>query len=203
MSQNCDSYVIGKKKPVRKAETLKDLSELKISQSTRDYLERNYWSIDGIVKLGREKAYERDIDPSTKKRIPKWQVELIAALDEAGFIRPASDFIDSFNVNQLHAEIFPNNDRYLFLFRVNQLTNEQYEEFERLTNMEMRAIKEAFKERLTEREFKTVCYRYGLVDGKKWSFIEIGKTLGTSSGVVSLDSAMALLKLQNSLALSS
>ena len=200
-----DSCFIGNKRPVRRAGNLRGLQELNLSESTREYLEKTFLSIDGVIKLGRERAFESEVKP-TKRAIPKWQTELIAALREAGFIRPANDFIYSFNLGKLYADIFPNDDCFMYPSCISRLTNEQYEDFRYPTDMEVQTVKSALKKHLTEREFKTIYYHYGLVDGRRWPFKEIGKMFGVGSGAINMDFTVALLKLQNqmsALALSS
>ena len=106
---------------VRKAVTLKILDELNVSSRTRTCLKKKFDSIEDVVKYGRIAAYNGVVTP-------KWELELVEALEEAGFIRPKADFTISFRIGLLYWSIFEEN-RECFILQIEQLSNEQYESF--------------------------------------------------------------------------
>lgn len=70
---------------VRKAETLKSLDELNMSEKMRTIFKMKYASLDELVSAGRRLALFAEANPERVRK--NWQVELVSALDEAGFIR--------------------------------------------------------------------------------------------------------------------
>lgn len=150
---------------VRKAETLKSLDELNVSARTRTYLKKNFDSIDDVIKHGRCLVYDFGSVGSSK-----WESELTSAVKEAGLIRPKTDFARSFRIGFLYASIFWDN-REDFIWHIDQLSNEQYESFVGMSDEDIENVKVSLCDRLTEREYKVICRRFGL-DGDEGCDLE-------------------------------
>lgn len=141
---------------VRKAETIGSLSELNVSNRTRAYLKKNFDSVDDVIKHGRYLAYKFDRVDS-----PKWESELISAVNEAGLVRPKKDFTKSLGVGRLYARVFFGN-RECFIGHILQLSSEQYESFIGVSDEDIENVKVSIRDRLTELEYKVICLRCGL-----------------------------------------
>lgn len=147
---------------VKKAETLNSLDELGLSSRTRTYLLKNFDAIDTIVIVGRELAFELEVGTLDAEKCPKWATELASVLRKNGFIRPAVDFVRSFSIGFLYASIFWDN-RESFFCRISQLSNEQYESFvDGISDEDIEIVRLSLYDRLTEREYKVICRRFGL-----------------------------------------
>lgn len=144
------------KNMVRKAETLKSLDELNVSARTHTYLKKNFDSIGDVIKHGRCLVYDfGSVDSS------KWESELTSAVKEAGLVRPKTDFVRSFRIGFLYASIFWDNKED-FIWHIDQLSNEQYESFVGMSDEDIENVRLSLCDRLTEREYKIICRRFGL-----------------------------------------
>lgn len=175
---------------VRKAETLNSLDELIVSARTRTYLEKNFDSIDDVIKYGRHYVYDSGI-VSPKK----WESELAIAVKEAGFIRPKMDFARSFCIGFLYSVIFLDN-REAFIWHIDQLSNEQYESFVGVSDEDIENVKLSLYDRLTDREYKVICRRFDL-DGDEGCDLEsIARYFQTTRDRVRQIEAKAIRKLR-------
>ncbi len=152
---------------VRKAEELRSLDELNLSTRTRNYLKKHFDSIDEIVMEGRVDTYEMSRGIQLTDKAPKWKLELVSALKDMGFIRPAEDFVMSFNIASLYAvvpflgwRIYPDYNSE-FITSIGQLSNVQYEAFRSLTEEEIEEVKSCIGQRLTAKESEVIYYRFG------------------------------------------
>lgn len=87
--------------PVREATGLQSLDQLKLSKQTERYLRKYYKTLQEIIWHGRHTAYLVDRDESHVRKVPKYLLELAAALDRQGYLR--HDFTEnSFTINLLY-----------------------------------------------------------------------------------------------------
>ena len=181
---------------VRKAKTLGSMDELNVSAKTLAYLEKSFYSVGSVIKYGRSVAYESDVTFS------KWKVELVSALKEAGFIRPKTDFTNSFRVEALYRAVYLG-DREDFAAYIGQLSTEEYEDFVDITDEEVEGVKLSLCDQLSNKEYQVICWRFGLDgDGDQGrDFISIGHYFGVTGQRIQQIEAKALekLKLKNAL----
>ena len=163
---------------VRKAITLESLNGLNISTTTRSYLEKNFKSTGDVIHHGRCIAYDNP------QKISKWESELVSAVREAGFVRPNSDFEMSFRVGTLYADIYAEYVGEIFVTRVSDLSNEQYESFIGITNEDIENLKLTLHNQLSEREYEVICRRYGLDGGddENRDYEPIAQYFGVTAG---------------------
>lgn len=151
---------------MKKAIELENVETLGLSNRTVALLKRYYSSVDQIVKQGRVYAYEEE--RGICRSLPKYKEELVSALRNCGFTRPAEDFVMSFNVATLYSCIcLPGyvakyDYSQVFIRDIESLSNEQYESFKALTEDEIKEVERHLQAILTEREFKIVYYSFGL-----------------------------------------
>ena len=178
---------------VRKAETLKSLDELNMSARSKSYLMGRFGSLDKIIWDGRCAAYIHANRPDTIKKSRKSTIELVSALDEAGFVRHDIN-PGSFCIGRLYRWVFPNtidpatmpaglNDLYETVEKVSNtetiyhfnchMGNEKYESFENPTYDQLKTVKWSLKTNLTPREYEVLAYRIGFEDG---NFHDLGQT---------------------------
>ena len=176
---------------VRKAETLKSLDELNLSARTRAYLEKNFYSIGDVIKHGRFLVYASGSVPPEK-----WKSELAAAVKEAGFIRPKTDFARSFRIGFLYNIIFLDDGREAFIWHVYQLSNEQYESFVGVSDEEIESVKLSLRDRLTTREYTVICRRFGLDGDEGYDLESVAQYFRITRERVRQIEAKAIRKLQ-------
>ena len=173
---------------VRKAVTLKTLDELNVSSRTRTCLKKKFDSIEDVVKYGRIAAYNG-------VATPKWELELVEALEEAGFIRPKADFTISFRIGLLYWSIFEEN-RECFILQIEQLSNEQYESFVSVSDEDIESVKLSLRNRLKEREYDVICRRFGLEGNEDWDLDSVAQYFQTTRMHISQIEAKAFWKLK-------
>lgn len=176
---------------VKRARTLRSLDDLNLSAGARIYLERGFDCIDDVVKYGRAVAYKDD----GSMTLLKWKLELVSALQEAGFIRSKADFAKSFCVGALYQVVF-NDYEGSFVTQIEQLSSEQYERFVSVADEDVEAVKEALRSRLSERECDIMCYRFGLNDGNMKDYAAVGRYFNVTRGCVCQAEERALRKLR-------
>ncbi len=182
---------------VRKAESLKSLDELNLSDRTKIYLNSNFGSIEDVVWEGRVDAYEQDLGIQPRDKAPKWKSELISALMDTGFIRPTADFLMTFHINALYRIVYKEWGDH-FNSSIEQLSNEQYEEFEALSSEVIEEVKASLQDRLTEKEYEILYLRYGLdYTGRCKNLETVGKQFGVTRERVRQFEAKALRKLSH------
>lgn len=162
---------------VRKAEELMSPDQLNLSERTRMYLDKNFDSIDTMVKSGRILAFEHDEGILKVEHSLKWEQELESALREAGFIRPAKDFATTFCINALYSAVYVSY-KEMFITSISQLSNREYENFKSLNKKEIKRIKTALSDQLTEDQYAVICSRFGLLDNKPKSLAKVSRQLG-------------------------
>lgn len=177
---------------VKRAETLKSLDELNVSARTRTYLKKNFDSIGDVIKHGRCLVYNfGSVDSS------KWESELASAVKEAGLIRPKTDFARSFRIGFLYASIFWNDNKESFAWRIDQLSNEQYESFVGISDEDIESVKLSLCDRLKEREYAVICRRFGLDSDGDRDLESIARHLQTTRERVRQIEVKALRKLRS------
>ena len=188
---------------VKKVAELRSLNELNLSSRTRSYLENNFNSIDDIVKEGRIDAFEQECGIQSTSKAPKWELELVSALREAGFIRPAEDFILSFNVATLYAKVSePTYGKDLpdyheeFTTKIEQLSNTQYEAFCGLAKKDIERVMSYLDAKLPEKEIIILCQRYGLHGENAKDLEEVGCYMNTTREHIRQIEAKALRRLK-------
>lgn len=170
---------------VRKAETLKSLDELNMSARSKSYLMSHSSSLDEIIWDGRCAAYTHANRPNTIKKSRKSTIELVNALDEAGFIRHDINS-GSFCIGRLYRWVFSDTidpatipaglrDLYETVEKVSNtetiyhfnchMGNKKYESFENPTYDQLETVKWSLKTNLTQREYEVLAYRMGFEDG--------------------------------------
>ena len=176
---------------VRKAKALESLDELNLSARTRTYLEKNFYSIDDVIKHGRCLVYDfGSVDSS------KWESELTSAVKEAGLIRPKTDFARSFRIGFLYASIFWDSKEG-FVWRIDQLSNEQYESFVGISDEGIESVKLSLCDRLKEREYAVICRRFGLDGDEGYDLESVAQYFRITRERVRQIEAKALRKLKS------
>jgi len=172
---------------VKPARTL-ELGELNVSKGTRTRLEK----IDDVVRCGRIAAYSQGDSTDS----PKWKSELVEALKEMGFIRPRTDFAKTFHVGALYGAIY-GNAKGEFLTRIDQLSNEQYENFVGLSDEDIKSVLDSLCERLSSSKvFEVVCRHFGLRSDKREKPESIAQYFNTTKEDIRKIEARALKKLR-------
>lgn len=178
---------------IRKAAEVCSFSDLDINPKTRGYIERNYPTIAGAIMDGRWIAYSRNTYLKTKK-LHKWTMDLLSALDEGGFIRPASDFTLTFNVNRLYTSVYNELD---LPTGFDYLDNESYENFQPITDDEYKAVKAVLNRFLDDEERDFLSYYYGLSrGGLSHTFTSTRNLFGLTEGQAANLELSALSKLR-------
>lgn len=181
---------------IRKAETLKSLDELNLSPVVKTYLNRNFGSIEAIVWEGRIDAYEQELGIQSRDKAPKWKSELISALMNAGFIRPAAVFQMTFLINVLYRIVYEEWKDH-FCPRIEQLSNELYEEFQGYPSEIVEEVKASLRDRLNEKEYKVLYLRFGLDYAGAKKLETVGEQLNITKERVRQLEAKALRKLKH------
>lgn len=170
---------------VKEATALKSLKELELSDATYTYLSKHFEEPGEVVRAGRILAFR--METSTKK-IKKYEEELIKALKAAGFIRPASDFIMTFNAGSLFERILeiPSMARHREKFRaegkipasIEELTNAEYEEMPKMNSNQIYLLNSWVRFNLAEKYlgYEVITRYFGLEEGGvRKNFAEIAK----------------------------
>ena len=202
---------------VRKAETLKSLDELNMPKRAKTYFTSKFNSLDEIIWYGRNMSYIHACHPETVKKSKKSTLELICALDEAGYIRHDINS-GSFCIGRLYRIVFNDtidavampanlNDFCTTVEKVSDIEtvyhvdyrmgNEKYESFENPTDEQLDAVKWSLQTRLTEREYNVLAYRLGFEDGNSHDLEQTGKRFCVTRERVRQIEAKALRKLKN------
>ncbi|MBR5621072.1 hypothetical protein IKW75_01135 [Candidatus Saccharibacteria bacterium] len=156
---------------VKKAKSLNSLDELDdaiISKRTRNCLMKKVGNIERIVWMGRLAAYHNTVIPimRSSERIlfssddPAWQRELALALDQAGFIRSASELNEWFKTGALYDAIYgPNTGA---ITNITQIGNERYESFELLSSSQMQLVYNAIgRADMSPCHYRVIGFHYG------------------------------------------
>ena len=158
---------------IKKAEELNSLDELGLSAKTCSFLSRRFDSIEDVVKEGRVAAFEQRKSSEYKC---KWQAEVVPALNDASFIRPADDFIMTFNVAHLYETVYQDlKDN--FITSIKQLSNREYESFIGISDYGISCLKSSLADQLSDLGYKVICLCFGLEDGEPRTFGNVRKNL--------------------------
>lgn len=160
-------------KMVRKAEEIKSIYELNIPDSTKAFLERKFGSLDEIIRYGRAVAY----GSGSKMPPKKYETELASALEEAGLVRPRTDFALTFRIAKLYGKIFPEH-KTDFVTHTYQLSNEQYENFVGVSKRDVEELKNLISHFVTEKQYKVICRRFGLDYNTDQDYASVSKLFG-------------------------
>lgn len=200
---------------VRKAETLKSLDELNMPKRAKTYLTGKFDSLDEIIWYGRKMSYIYTCYPEDAKKSRKSTLELINALDEAGFIRHDINFC----IGRLYRIVFMGTTDIVTMpayfddfcetvekasnsetiYHVDYcMGNEKYESFEKPIDEQLNVVKWSLLTRLTEREYKVIAYRLGFEDGISHSLEQTGIHFCVTRERVRQIEAKALRKLKHS-----
>lgn len=160
------------------------LGDLELSDRTIFYLKKRYSSIAEMVWDARRMAYLRTIRSTLVEGGSKLVLELMEALDKAGYIR--HDIVPkSFCVNRLYRDVYDLNPAIVpwniedFAMdqsgdTIAELGNERYEVFQNPTTGQLRAVTTALSAKLTEEEAALLLSYYGL-DGDVYPIAECAK----------------------------
>ena len=202
---------------VKKAESLKSLDELNMPKRAKTYLMGKFNSLDELVWHGRDISYVHTCHPETVKKSRKSTLELISALNEAGYIRQDINS-GSFCIGRLYRIVFhgtidavamPANldDFCTTVERVSdsetiyhvdyRMGNEKYESFENPTDEQLDAVRWSLQARLTEREYGVLAYRLGFEDGNSHGLEQTGQRFCVTRERVRQIEAKALRKLKH------
>ncbi len=139
---------------VRKANTLDNVNELNLSKTAVRVVKRRDLS-GSLVSFGRKLAIDFDCCPGKLDRAPKWQKELVSALDQAGFIR--HDCLRTHRVWQLYEMLVPDLVADFF-------SEDVYENTPDVTDEEFASVL-SMLDFLRDQEKVVVTERLGLSDG--------------------------------------
>ncbi len=192
---------------VRKADTLLSLDELNMPSRAKTYFIKKFnGSLDRIILEGRNISH-RDISYQKMEKNSKSALELIKALDEAGFIRHDINRA-SFRIANLYHAIFGNKISVAMFAGFDEghpttntnwrERNEMYESFQNPTNEQIEAVKQSLKVRLTEREYMVVACRFGFEGNKTYTLEQTSQQLNITREHVLQIEAKALRKLRHS-----
>ena len=202
---------------VKKAETLKSLDELSMSKRAKTYLMSRFNSLDELIWFGRSMSYCHTCYPETVKKSKKSTLELIDALNEAGYIRQDINS-GSFCIGRLYRIIYHDTidavamPAYLddFCTTVEKVSNsktiyhvdyrmgnKKYEGFENPTHEQLDAVRWSLQARLTEKEYKVLAYRLGFEDGNSHSLEQTGQRFQITRERARSLEAKALRKLKD------
>lgn len=183
---------------VKKAETLTSLDELNMPKRTKTYLMSKFNnSLNEILWHGRNMSYIYTYCPEAAKKSKKSTLELIAALDEAGYVRHDINPGRSFCVNRLYRMVFygivdavaapvdVNELNIRFIEKVDddeaiphidyRLGNERYEALSNPTDGQLETVKKSLETCLLEREYKILTYWLGFEDGELHTLEQAGE----------------------------
>ena len=204
--------------PARKANELQYLDELNLSKPAERCLKKYYQTLPEIIWQGRRTAYLVDRDESYVRKVPKYLLELAAALDREGYLR--HDFTaNSFTINLLYMTVHYDLMRgepavvgfedFCKIFREDQtfsidyiLGNQNYESYQNPTTSQCKKIQAGIRNCLTEKEFQVISKWYGL-EGKVMSVYEIAIEQGVSSNRIRQTEDLAIRKIRSARALPS
>lgn len=181
---------------VKKAEDLKsldDISAYTISDETCKYFNRYYKSVDAIVKLGRHYALYCNEGIIPLKKRDERKMELVFALESAGYLRPIWDFAMTQSLLKLYQCIFGAD----CCINVEELSNEQYETFEKITDEELKKIESILVEALSTKEFNVISYHFGLDGYGIRNLDTVAQYYGNSRGFIRYIRNKALRKLRH------
>ena len=179
---------------VRAARDLLSLHELNLKPSIQRVLERRHETLAQLVLLARRTAFHLESDPNAAEQ-PRWLLELIEALDKAGFIRHDIDG-KSRCVGRLYKAIFPSIQNDIIGWHEMIVTNEQYELFQPVSEGDIETAKHAIKNILGEKRSTVIILRFGLEDGRCWNLEDTSNRLGITRGQVRIIERKALRELQ-------
>lgn len=178
---------------VKPARMLVSLDKLNVSKETLTRLEKKFATVDDAVRCGRITAYSQKGGAGSLK----WKSDLAKALKEAGFVRPRTDFAKTFHVGALYSAIY-GNTKGKFLTRIDQLSNEQYENFVGLSDEDIKSVLDSLSERLSSSEvFGVVCRYFGLRSDERENFESIAQYFNTTEKYIREIKAGALGKLRD------
>ena len=157
---------------MRKAETLRSLNELSLSNRTLNKLNcMGGNTLKEKIHYARICAIESERHPEAYN--PRWVKEFISALRKAGFIR--DDFTRTYSVLTLYCEIIGESWSIL--------VPKLYEDAPPVTDLEFTAIVNLIFN-LKARECMAIMLNYGLYDGRAYKISEIADRLCIKPGRV-------------------
>lgn len=194
---------------VKKAETLECLEELEISAKTIKLLNDRFNSLDEIIWHGRYMSYIYASYPKITQRNDKSAIELINALDSAGYIRHDIS-AKSFCINRLYRKVFedvidtdeaPDDFYNLCIDEKNvynyRMGNEKYEKYINPTDGQISIVKNSLQNDLAKTEYMVLAYEMGFEDGFTHNLQEISEHINATRRVVRQVETKALRKLRN------
>lgn len=203
---------------VRKAETLSSLDELSLSKRAKNYLASNFDSLDEIIWYGRSMAYDYARHPEEIEKSKKSTVELVEALEEAGFIRHDID-PRTFTVGWLYHMLFlsdldtavpislgdlsvtiekMSNGKIVFHISY-RMGNKKYESFENFGELDTVVL--SLRAILPEKEYEIFAYRLGFEDGNPHDILQTSRRFCISRERVRQLESKGLRRLRKSHAL--
>ncbi|MBR3056099.1 hypothetical protein IKG64_02160 [Candidatus Saccharibacteria bacterium] len=163
------------------------VDKLNLSSLTRTYLKKHFDSDEEVIQCGRSVAYEDNL--------PKWKAELVSALNQAGFIRPETDFVMSFRVRDVYMAVFLRRREsladYLYKF-----SSDEYENFVGISDDDLESVKLSLRDRLSDKEYEVLSRRFGLDYEVCQSLDYVGRSLGVTAEYARQLEARAIRKLR-------
>lgn len=202
---------------IKKAETLGTLDELNMSRRAKTYFMRRFDSLDEIIWHGRNNAYIYTCHPENVENSKKSTIELVSALDDAGYIRHDINS-GSFCISRLYRAVFDDmvdvatmpanlNDFCVTVGKVSEsktavydvnyrMGNKKYESFKNPTDEQLDAVRWSLQARLTEREYEVLSYKLGFEDGNSHGLEQTSRRFCITRERVRQIEAKALRKLK-------
>ncbi len=164
---------------VKKAATLKSLSDLGLDNVTKTSVISRCGNVDKAVKYGRHLAFVIEEKPHLKKSTPRANLIFIKALKEAGFILPYEDIKIALALAEFYKDVFYFEVSLSLPSNIREMSNEIYEDFKPVPKKDISRLKKLLKEELSTEGYYAIIHSYGL-NGKTMSKKELKNALGIS-----------------------
>ena len=169
--------------------TPKSLADLKMSDATRKHVESFSLNLHDAIAIGRIAAFRSEA--CQDEVLPTWKRELVEALREAGLLRSFKEIAVYLGVRKLYNRLFD----WHFPDAIEDLSEEQYEEFESISEETVESITEVLSSVLDSRKINVIYCRFGIRDGVIRSTSVIGEMFSISPNSVDGAITRALDKL--------
>lgn len=188
---------ITKESIIKSATSIKSLDELRLSRRTRSLLLRRFSSIEEIVREGRAIDYYLECT-SHPYRAAKWELELVLALKNAGFIRPWTDFALRQKIGAIYYIVYMEKEN-IYLFDIESLSSEEYETFQGFTEEEIASVMGTLRGIFANnQEYEIFCRRHGLLGKPSMDVVSLAKEYGVPRKYVDSIERRAIMTLVES-----
>lgn len=164
---------------IKKAEEL-EMTELKVSERTKNIVEQQHFTTEELVQMARIDAYKQKSNPIPPK-IPQWRLEVIEALDRAGYIRHDIVKKNLFLLDQFRKASFRREPYGTLYTNIKELAADDSAYTGQLATYETQVeIVKKLLSTITEREQDIIGLRLGLDHDQPYSYAEAGKFFNIS-----------------------